>query len=119
MSNNPHNLKVGQKIFAVQTVNVRNSRPETKWFTIEKIGRKWATVLRHGCDMRIDMQTLRADGKGYTSPFQFYLDDVAYKAETERRKLYKEVAVNFSHYGAGDISLDKLKKIKGIIDNDR
>lgn len=46
--------------------------------TVNKVGRKWAAIDMH---MRIDINTLAADGGNYSSPGQCYLSKEAYEAE--------------------------------------
>jgi hypothetical protein len=58
--------QVGQKLWYVP--NRRYSQPE--WVTIEKVGRKWLSVGRR---LRLDAETLQADGGGYSSPGRAYL----------------------------------------------
>lgn len=65
------NLTVGQTLWYVPR---RGSSQEV---TIEKIGRRWATLAPHWCG-RIDITTLAVGGGQYTSPAQCYLSEGAY-----------------------------------------
>ena len=61
-------LVVGQKLWFVP--DGRLGRPRET--TVTKVGRKWATLDTWG-KMRINVETLEVDGRGYMSPGQCYL----------------------------------------------
>lgn len=68
-------LQVGQKLWFVP--NDRRSCAPYE-VTVEKIGRKWASIGRRG---RINLETLAVDGGGYSSPGQCYEDRAVYEAK--------------------------------------
>ena len=76
-------LQVGQKLWWVPSARYGMSEQEV---TVEKIGRKWATLS--GGRYRIDIKTLRADGSNYCSPGTCYIDKEAFLIERETRLLW-------------------------------
>lgn len=69
-------LQIGQTLYFVPR-HLRDRRSEN--VTVEKIGRKWATLSnRH----RIDIETLVVDGGEYSSPGRCYLSKDEYEAES-------------------------------------
>jgi hypothetical protein len=70
-------IKLGQELFFVPSTSGRLPC----LVEITKIGRKWAE-LNNG--YRINTQTLRADGRQYTSPGRCYLCQEAWEAEKAR-----------------------------------
>lgn len=68
-------LAVGQELF---WQGLGNYRHNNCLVTVTKVGRKWAELSnRH----RIDMVTLSADGKGYSSPGACWLSQAHYEAK--------------------------------------
>jgi hypothetical protein len=61
-------LTVGQVLLFVPADNRWSGPYEV---TVEKVGRRWATMSR-GCG-RVDINTLIVDGAGYSSPGRCYL----------------------------------------------
>lgn len=64
-------IEVGQKLWYVEWQGQR-FKPESergREITITKVGRKWAESTHAP---RIDKKTMRADGRGYTSPGKAY-----------------------------------------------
>lgn len=74
-------LKEGQKLWYVSTYS-RYQGP----VTITKVGRKWAQLDNNE---RIDIKTMLADGKRYSSPGECYASKKEYDAEVEFNKLFK------------------------------
>ena len=110
---NPHNLKVGQKLFAVSTRNYYRKEPETWEIEIAKIGRKWATAAsRHRLPDRIDLETLRIDS-GYASPGKCYLSEKQYYDERARREAWSNIYGRIPHTGSPP-SMDDIRTIAGI-----
>lgn len=111
--NNPHNLEVGQKLWLVTTVN--RSRGEDKhndYFVLVKtVGRKWAEIAGSNTDARINLKTLKADGRGYASWATCYLDKDEYQRQKATRQLWDKIkdAVNVQP------SDDKVKQIAEIL----
>ena len=66
-------LTVGQTLWYVP----RHGLPLSK--TIKKIGRRWAVMDDNAYrPTRIDINTMQADGNGYSSPGECYLSEDAY-----------------------------------------
>jgi hypothetical protein len=69
-------LTIGQKLWFVPDRRSGMARE----VTVSKIGRKWASLDTWG-DLRIDVSTLQADGRGYSSPGRCYFSHAAWEAE--------------------------------------
>jgi hypothetical protein len=78
------NLTVGQTLWYVPR-ELRFQKPSE--VTVQKIGRKWAQVDYR---LRIDVQTLIADGGDYSSPGRCYLSREEYEAELARRDAWRD-----------------------------
>jgi len=72
-------LNVGQELWFVHREK-RSGEPRT--VKVTRVGRKWAHLDYWG--HRIDITTLKADGNGYASPGQCWLNKAAWEAEVER-----------------------------------
>lgn len=79
-------MQVGQKLWWVPSARYGMSEQEV---TVEKIGRKWATLA--GGRYRIDIKTLRADGGDYCCPGNCYIDKDAFLAEREIKRLWDKL----------------------------
>lgn len=80
-------LTVGQKLWYVP----RDSREvsQSREVTVTKIGRKWAEIdMGWGRGWRIDLDDWTVDGGNYSSPGRCHISREAWKAETERRRLW-------------------------------
>lgn len=75
-------LTVGQTLWYVPSG--RHGNPHE--ITVEKVGRKWATCSRF---LRIDMETLAADGGNYSSPGSCYLSKADHDAEVALEETWK------------------------------
>ncbi len=69
-------LQVGQKLWFVGSHRHSGDPCEV---IVEKIGRKWATIDKMAD--RIDIETLVADGNGYSSPGRCYLSRAEYESK--------------------------------------
>lgn len=72
-----HTFTVGQKLWYVTS----NRRGESRWIVIAKIGRKWLTCEDCHCEIRIDAETMAADGGDYSSPGKCYLSGEEHRQE--------------------------------------
>jgi hypothetical protein len=70
------NLTVGQKLWYVPSE--RRDKPFE--VTVENVGRKWAKI---GYRLRVDKETLWADGGEYSSPGRCYLSEEDYLRELD------------------------------------
>lgn len=71
-------LQVGQRLYYVPS----QGRITPSFVTVAKVGRKWATL---DSGRRINLETLRADGGGYSSPGSCWESKQAYEAEVALR----------------------------------
>lgn len=72
---NIHGLEVGSQLWRVPDAFGRPPKPG-KSVTVVKIGRAWAT-LDNG--ERVDLRTLKVDGRGYSSPAKCYGSEAEYE----------------------------------------
>ena len=79
-----HRLTVGQRLYYVP------SRGASRWVTVTKVGRKWATCDDDSrMEFRVNLDTLVIDGGGYDSPGKCYLDEDVYRASVRRVEAWK------------------------------
>lgn len=78
MSEATNKLTVGQVLWFVPSAPHYGNPREV---TVTKVGRKWAEIDTAG--IRIGVNTLYADGRGYMSPGQCWTDRTEYEAWTE------------------------------------
>lgn len=83
---NPHGLYVGQQLYFVPS-EIRKRNPVTA--TVTAVGRKWVSIEMAGWwGVRIDIQTLIADGGGYSSPGNCYFSQEEYTAKVLRQRTW-------------------------------
>lgn len=108
-------LHVGQKLWYVPN-GYGNRRPDPYEVTITKVGRKWATVGESWRQERIDLETLQADGKGYSSPGCCYLSRELYEAEVERQALWSILTRKIQHTRCPDeIGIEDIKQAMQLL----
>jgi hypothetical protein len=79
-------LEVGQKLWFVP--NERRGKPyET---TVTKVGKKWASI---GYRIRIDIETMWADGGKYSSPGRCYFSEQEYLVEMSLFNKWQEFKI--------------------------
>jgi len=93
--NNPHNLKVGQVVTEVKTLN--RKKAEIREYVITKIGRKWFEYGEGFISDRADIDTLVIDSRGFSSPGKIYTDIAKYHEDVERNKKWSEITEFFRH----------------------
>jgi len=76
-------LTTGQKLWLVPA----RGHAQPREVDVEKIGRKWATLS--GSEGRIDLETLRVDGGGLSSPGRCYLDEAAWNADQRTELVWR------------------------------
>lgn len=92
-------LTIGQKLWWVGS-NYRRHDHDQGEATVTKIGRKWAELSFSWRALRIDKNTLIADGGGYTSPGRCYLSRDHFEAAEHVRKVWDEFQTDFrGRYG--------------------
>ena len=78
-------IKAGQRLWFAATQ--RRQEYLQGYVTVEKVGRKWAT-LDNG--HKIDVITLRADGGGYCSPGTCFESKEEWEADVARQRAWSE-----------------------------
>jgi hypothetical protein len=110
-----HTLTVGQIVIVKSNGNY-NKEYGLKTAVISKVGKKYFELEgNEWWSCRFFIETLVHDGKGYSSCHKVYLSQQDIDDEEEQRKLSIEIGKNFN-YGSR-ISLNKLRKIKEILDS--
>lgn len=105
-------LEVGQKLWFVREHQFRKGGSGGNECYVTKVGRKWAE-LNNG--ERIDMVTMRADGRGYSSPGKCYLSHREHKTETELRQLWTDFHRRLCHLPPDGISADDIRRAAEIL----
>lgn len=107
---NPHNLKVGQKLWFVGARGFRNEYE----VEIINVGRVYASISRAG---RIFLDTLLVDGGGYSSPGRCYLSRDAWDAEKSRDLAWANIrsAISQQHSTPKDFDPIKLAEISKLL----
>lgn len=83
--------KVGQQVFVVYNGNYLSQKP--RWETIEKIGRKWATISSGN---RFDIKSGSLDGGNFVSPGRVWTTEMAWlenkELDADWRKLREKLS---------------------------
>ncbi len=104
---NPHNLKVGQKLWRVAARQGSNEFAE-----ITKIGRKWATIGEGWGAEKVCLKDLYVDGGKYSSPAQCYLSKEAWERGGIVRAKWGEIRRHVGQYTPPPkVNLDAMNKI--------
>lgn len=106
--NNPHDLKVGQRLWFVRGVNRSRYGVNDYFVEITKIGRKWATVAKVNDDdtlfsktNRICLQSLWMDGGDYISHGKCYVSKADYQAKEHLCKCWDALGI-YQRYSKPD-----------------
>lgn len=101
-----HELKVGQTLWYVPD---RQRWSDPCEVTIEKIGRKWATLQGHYG--RVDIETLCIDGGRYSSPGSCYISKEAYEAQVALNRAWAAFrkSVDRQHAPPSDCTMHKIE----------
>lgn len=84
---------VGQTLW---WVGRNNSKSQGK-VTIKKVGRVWLELSNNH---RVDIETLLADGKGYSAPGECWFDRETYQAHADLHKAWQKLIYTMSgQYG--------------------
>ncbi len=99
-------LQVGQKLWFVP----KNGSGTPHEVTVEKIGRKWASIGRRG---RINLETLAVDGGEYSSPGQCYEDRAAYETKVELQAAWSSLQNKFRYQWAvpDGVTMDAIRGV--------
>lgn len=80
---------------------------------VVKVGRKWAD-LDYG-RYRVDMETMRLDGAGYTSPGKCYVSQSHYEQELAANKAWDYIAARISPSCRPEhVDLEDIKSIAAL-----
>lgn len=95
------NIEPGQRLYYVP--NRRYGDPQ--WLTVTSVGRRWATCGEGYGAIRVDMNTLQVDGRGYSSPGRCYLSKADHDNEVRRSNAWDELR-KATYYGPAPKHLD-------------
>lgn len=98
--------EVGQALYFVGT---RRYNKEPRFVYIQKVGRKW---LQLDNGNRVDIETLTADGAGFVSPGQAYLNQEVYKARVKLQNAWDAVRrrVDDARYVPPDMTVERISE---------
>lgn len=82
-------LTVGQTLWYVPQYSYRPDKGGYE-VTIEKVGRRWATLANN--QGRIDRDTLHVDGRGYSSPGRCWINRDHYEKHKRAASVWAEFA---------------------------
>lgn len=106
-------LEVGQKLWFVDQHSYRKASERGHEVTITKIGRKWATI---GPGLRIDLQTLWADGGAYSSPGRCYLSADDYLSEMAKVDLWRDFSSRVSRYNPPNgVTVETIRQVADLL----
>jgi len=103
-------LKVGQKLYWVPYVRWAPGEQEV---IVEKVGRKWATLV--GFRHRIDIKTLLADGGEYSCPGSCYLDREGFLSEREAKKAWDLLGEKMRYSSPGGIGAEAIRQAMKLL----
>lgn len=100
-------LTVGQKLWWVGAHSYNKGEREA---TVLKVGRKWAT-LDVG-EYRIDLETLRADGRGSNSPGRCWMSEAEWRVEEARKSAWREFRDKLQPhwYPPDGVDIERIKR---------
>lgn len=102
-------LVVGQKLWYVPN----RARECPLEVTVEAVGRKWATIDRRN---RISVETLEADGAGYSSPGRCYLTRREWEDEQERLAAIRAFRSRVGEWSWGKgITTDAIRQAAALL----
>jgi hypothetical protein len=105
---NPHNLQVGQSLWYVPS----NRRDSERPVTVQKIGNRWAAI---GYSLRIDLETLRADGGNYSSPGRCYLSEQDWTATKLADKEWNDLRSKMTWNVPSGVTLENIKAARKLL----
>lgn len=98
-------LEVGQSLYFVP------NRGQRRFITIESVGRKWAVIDSR---LRINKDTLIADGGQYSSPGRCYLNEEAYRAKLQLDGAWSEFrqSIDRQYQPPAGMTIEKINLAK-------
>lgn len=100
----------GQELWAVYN---ESRRGQSCFVTVEKIGRKWATLK--GYYGRINKDTLAADGGQYSSPFQCYESKEEYEEKALTQRMWDSLRKRLPYSAPDHLLPIDIGRIAGIL----
>lgn len=104
-------MKVGDTVWVVG--NDRNNEGLTETF-VTKVGKKYFEVDRF-FSRRFFIDTLKHDGKGYSSAYTVYLDKESYLEKKEISQLSEKIRKEISMYGNIKQPVEILRAVWDLI----
>ena len=98
-------MKIGDTVFVVYG----NGRNATYNATVEKIGRKWATLSGHHPKMDIETWTLW--GGQYASPGSCYRNEKEYKDKVLISKTWAEFRSRLAYLQPPNVTVQRIREI--------
>lgn len=85
--------KVGDRLFSV-TGDFGRAEKRTAWVRVTKVGRRWAEYQEESFDWRhsghrFDLETMKIDGGGLSSPGRVYRSEEEYQASLRVAALWR------------------------------
>jgi hypothetical protein len=111
---NKSDFKVGQIVYGKPGINISRYSKEVIEGTIEKIGNKYIDV-KFGRTYKYQIEDLRQKTE-YAEDYYLYLDKQQIFDEEESESLIRDIKLKFSGWGNVSLTLDQLRRIKVIID---
>ena len=110
-------VKVGDRLFVAIAVRRSGVVDSTYWVTVTKVGRRWAEFQREGlgwrhAEHRFDLDTMRLDGAGFSSPGRVYPSEEAYRTETRLNELWSELRNRFDRLYMRPDGVDEIRILK-------
>lgn len=102
-------LTKGQTLFFVPS-HLR--RREASDVEVTKVGRKWAQ-LSNG--HRIDVETMRVDGGGYTSPGRCWVSREDYEREVLRNQAWRALRDAIGAFVPNGVSLEDIAAARALL----
>lgn len=109
-------LNKGQLVY-LEEHNYRGNKSELQEAVIESVGRKYFYIDTFGKECPFFIDSLKNDGKGYTSKYFIWLSKKEYDDYQEYKRLRSSIQKYFDVYGDVDLPLESLREIDKIITN--
>ncbi|MGI4945244.1 MAG: hypothetical protein ACRYHQ_32560 [Janthinobacterium lividum] len=79
--------------------------------TVQKVGRKWATVFRGGAELcRIDKETLAVDSGNFSPLYRMWLSREEFDQSVTRQNCWADLQRRIARYAVpDDITIDQIK----------
>jgi hypothetical protein len=114
-------LEVGQQVFLKAVGNNARGRKEVfiREETISKVGRKYFEVGNGYRPLKFHIEDLSQEMGGYIADWTLYLSKQDILDEDESNDLHSDIRTAFSGYGKSKYTLEQLRKIKAIVDENK